>query len=355
MTSADPTLLAVCLGGIGAGLVLLWRGFGGYRSATRIGDTATSRISALAAGEVRVTGTIERAEVTLVSPLQSRECVWYRATVSSTDRDGHDLVHEERGVGFRVRDASGSIRVFPRGGRVDAPDRFRERTGLLGDEPPGLALREGSAYGTEMPADRDAAVAALLTVHAPEPDADFGGPLPGSLGPAGRQYREARLEIGDVITVVGTALPFGQLDDPSGADRLDRVGDPLTGLDDPTVAAEVAEARAAGELLTPEAAWGNAAIPGFGIGRPVREPELDPGVAPPVLATPAEAAEADRTFDLEPDLVVIAAGRDSPLLIVPGSPGEAAAREQGRFLVGLLGAVLAIGSAVAGAILLAAR
>lgn len=355
MTAADPTLLAICLAGIGGGLVLLWRGFGGYRSATRIGDTSTSRISALAAGEVRVTGTVERAEVTLVSPLQSRACVWYRATVRSTDRDGHDLVHEERGVGFRVRDASGTIRVFPRGGRVDAPDRFRERTGLLGDEPPGLALREGPAYTAEIPADRDAAIAALLTVHAPEPDADLGGPLPGSLGPAGREYVEARLEVGDVITVVGTALPFGQLEDPSGADRLDRAGDPLTGLDDPTVAAEIAEARAAGELLTPEDAWGNAAIPGFGIGRPVREPELDPGVAPPVLATPAEAATAERTFDLRPDLLVIAAGPGSPLLIVPGSPGEAVAREQGRFLVGLLGALLAIGSAVAGAILLSAR
>jgi signal transduction histidine kinase len=39
------------------------------------------------------------------------------------------------------------------------------------------------------------------------------------------------------------------------------------------VAANLAEARQAGILLTdPAAAWGNAAIPGFGIGRPVSEP-----------------------------------------------------------------------------------
>ena len=47
----------------------------------------------------------------------------------------------------------------------------------------------------------------------------------------------------------------------------------------------VAEARAAGILrATPEEAWGNAAIPGFGIGRPTRPPELDPGADRPALA-----------------------------------------------------------------------
>ena len=54
------------------------------------------------------------------------------------------------------------------------------------------------------------------------------------------------------------------------------------------LAAELAAAGAAGTLLTPEEAWGNAAIEGFGIGRPVRAPELDPGVATPVLATAEE-------------------------------------------------------------------
>ena len=354
MTNVDPSLLGACLAGVAGGLALLWRGFGGYRAAAQIGDTSTSRIATLAAGEVRITGTVEAAEVTLVSPLQSRDCVWYRATVQSSGRDPGAVFHEERGIGFRVRDDSGAIRVFPRGARIDAPDRYSERSGMLGDAPPGLALRQGSAYGTDVPVDHDAAVAALLTVHRPDQVDDLGR-LPGSLAPERREYREARLEVGDVITVVGTAMPFGQLEDPSGADRLDRVGDPLTGLDDPTVAAEVAEARAAGELLPPEQAWGNAAIPGFGIDRPVRQPTLDPGVHAPVLATPEEAARIERTFDLAPDLLVVAAGRDTPLLIVPGSPGEAVAREQWRFTIGLLGAVLAIASAVAAAILVTAH
>jgi hypothetical protein len=52
-------------------------------------------ISALsaAAGEVRINGVIEPAELTLVSLLQ-------------------------------LRDSTGSLRVFPRGARVDAPLRF---------------------------------------------------------------------------------------------------------------------------------------------------------------------------------------------------------------------------------------
>ena len=352
MAAPDPSLLAVCAAGIAGGLGLLWRGFGGFRAAVTIGDTSTSRISSLAAGEVRVTGSIERAEVTLISPLQSRDCVWYRARVRSTGRDERDLFREERGVGFRVRDASGSIRVFPRGGRVDAPSRIDERSGTFGDPPPGLDLREGSPFGMEVAGDRAAAVAALLTVKRPDPDALLGGMTVGALegGPSGRHYEEARLEPGDVVTVVGTALPFGHLDDPDGADLLDHWGDPTTGLDDPAVAAEIAEARAAGQLLAPEEAWGNAAIPGFGIGRPVSEPELDPGVTTPVLATAEEAARIERTFDIEPNLLVIAASADAPLLVATGSPGEAVAREQGRFLVGLLGAVLAIASAVAGAI-----
>ena len=64
---------------------------GSYREATRIGDTATSRIASLAAGEVQVSGVIEPAELTLISPLQSTPCVYYRATVErrGTTVPGH--------------------------------------------------------------------------------------------------------------------------------------------------------------------------------------------------------------------------------------------------------------------------
>src|SRR6185295_5264553 len=104
---------------------------------------------------------------------------------------------------------------------------------------------------------------------------------------AGREltYQEARIEPGQVITVVGRALPFRDLADPTEADHAEL--DTLTGavdanhvpdlgaLEDPEVAASYARAREEGILLTnPADAWGNAAIEGFGIGRPVRAPDL---------------------------------------------------------------------------------
>ena len=65
----------------------------------------TSAIASLAAGEVRVSGVIEAAELTLVSPLQSQPCVYYRAVVARGDgTTGRCGFLEERAVGFRVRD-----------------------------------------------------------------------------------------------------------------------------------------------------------------------------------------------------------------------------------------------------------
>ena len=129
-----PQIAFIAVVGLVAGLWLLVRGMAGYRDATRIADTSTSRIATLAAGEVQISGVIEPAELTLVSPLQSSTCVYYRSSIDRTD-DGTDLdadFHEERAVGFRVRDESGDIRVFPRGARWDAPLVLDEATGIHG-------------------------------------------------------------------------------------------------------------------------------------------------------------------------------------------------------------------------------
>ena len=340
--------------GVAVGLWLLVRGMAGYRHATRIGDTATSRIASLAAGEVQVSGVIEPAELTLISPLQSATCVYYRSTIDDGD-DGPDLgaaFHEERAVGFRVRDASGDIRVFPRGARWDARTELDEATGMMGDEPPGLALRTGPAVaGTEL--DRETAVAALLTVRpaATSTLAVLAGGTGSAYGSGSRRrrYREARLEPGDAVTVVGRAIPFSDLADPTEADVA--LGSELA-TDDPEVSGDIAEARAVGLLEdTPEEAWGNAAIPGFGIGRPVREPELDPAATPLPIASPTAAAEAERRFTIAPESLVLASAPGVPLLIAHGVPTAAVERHQDRFLLGLFGAVLAIGSAMALAVM----
>ena len=332
--------------GVVAGLALLVRGLSGYRSALDVGDLSTSAIESVAAGEVRISGVIEPAEMTLVSLLQSVPCVYYRATVGDDgNRRTPDAGYtEERAIGFRVRDLTGSIRIFPRGARFDAPVRFQGETDLTGSEPVGLDLRRG---GSTQLAEVDRAVAAadLLEVHEPLEMSTLGG-LRDRRGH--RSYRETRLAPGDPVTIVGRALPFSDLDDPDGADL--GLGADLS-LDDPEVDADLAEARATGHLADdPAAAWGNAAIPGFGIGRPVSTPSIDPAAHPLPLAGADEAARVRQTFDIAPEALVMAASPEVPLLIAHGIPGDVVERGQVRFTVGLLGAVLAIVSAMVVAI-----
>lgn len=344
-------LIALSVGGVLAGLWLLARGLRGYRTATDLADTATSPIATMAAGEVRLAGTIEPAEVVLVSPLQSRTCVYYRSTIQHAD-DGPLFgagggLDEERAVGFRVRDASGSVRVFPRGARWDAPRRFDDRDGTFGDRPPGLLLRTGGAV-TQGDPDVQTRIADLLRID-PGPTS-LVHPLLRDGGSRGeRRYQEWRLEPGDAVTIVGRALPFVDLADPAEADVA--IGHELA-ADDPEVLGDIAEARAVGLLADdPAQAWGNAAIPGFGIGQPVRTPELHPEADAPDLAPASDAERFARIFQIAPEELVLASGPGASLIIAHGSPGTAAERHQDRFLVGLLGAMLAIGSAVALAVL----
>jgi hypothetical protein len=358
---ADLTLTVLAAVGVVVGLVVLVRGFAGYRAAHRISGTSTSRISALAVGEVLVSGAAEPLELTLVSPLQSAPCLYYRARVrEASDGDGRDLFAEERAVGFRVRDASGAVRVFPRGARFDVPNAFDTASGAWDGDPPGLLPRTGSAFGPGP--DRDSQVAALLTVRDPGGDPwghdrspgaptilGYGGSVLGA-GSGRRHYQEARIDPGEVVTVIGQVLPFSELDDPATANVVDGSADPTS---DPEIAADLAEAREAGILAgTPAEAWANAAIEGFGIGHPVRSPILDPAATAPPPPDPAIAAQAAATFEIAPGDLVIAASDEVPLIVSLGAPESAAARHQVQFVIGLLGAVLSIGSAMALALVL---
>jgi hypothetical protein len=352
---SGPIALAII--GIVGGLVVLGRGLGGYRRANLISDIAGATISAIAAGENRVSGTIEAAELVLTSPLQSEPCIYYRSSVMEEGgRSESRVFHDERAVGFRVRDSSGAIRVFPRGAAFDVPDLFNARSGMLGDEPVGLRLRSGPTTDVAEK-DRVSQIAELLSVHPAGSALDGADGSPAlrssgvfgaaGFGPGGgrRHYREARLGVGDPVTIVGLALPFDQLPDPDGSDEMDGSLDPAGS--DPEIAADLAAARASGPLAaSPEQAWGNAAIPGFGIGRPVRAPTLDPAAQPVPLASAAEAADAQRVFDISPNSMILACTPDLRLLVTSGTPAVAGQRADDRFILGLLGAVLAIGCAL---------
>jgi hypothetical protein len=340
--------------GLVGGLALLGRGLRAYQRAGNVAGIGTSRIATLAAGEIRLVGVIEADVLTLVSPLQSVPCVYYRSRIRDPD-DARTIFDEELAVGFRLRDASGAIRVFARGARCDAPLRFDATSDRDGDDPPGLNVNQGASHRPAVE-DREAQIAALLTVRQPA-DSPGEGPRGESTlfsatlgvgglalaGPPRHDYEERRLEPGDTVTIVGSALPFCDLDDPATADRFD----PTIALDDPEVAMNLAEARAAGILAaTPEEAWGNAAIPGFAIGRPARAPELDPGADVPALASREEASAAEARFEIPAGELVVAATPEHPLAIVAGTPGEARARDDTQVLLGLAGAALAIVSAV---------
>jgi hypothetical protein len=363
----DPSalLLAASTLGIGGGLLLLARGVSGYRRAGRVADTATSRIGTLAVGEVRVTGRVEPAELTLVSPLQSLPCVYYRARIRAQDsRQRRAVLDDARAVGFRVRDETGSIRIFPRGAAWDVPPTFHAADGFTGDTPAGLALRTGPAIQPATP-DREELAARLLSVR-PAFAASVLDPVAGGgtlsladrlgagVGAGRREYEEGRIELGATVTVVGTALPFDQFPDPDGADVSENepMSGPLGAAADPEIAADLEAAIAAGNLETdPDEAWGNAAIPGFGIGKPVRAPELDPLATQPAVADAPTAERFERTFEIAPTELVLAVAPGRPLLISIGAPVAAVARGQNRFVLGLLGATLAIASAVVLALL----
>ena len=78
----------------------------------------------------------------------------------------------------------------------------------------------------------------------------------------------------------------------------------------------------------------------------MRPPELDPDADVLPLGTAEDAARVERRFTIAPNALVFASAPDVPLLIAHGVPGVAASRNQATFVIGLLGAVLAIGSAM---------
>jgi hypothetical protein len=360
-----PQVMFLVAAGFVGGLVLFARGLVAYRRDRLVEAVATSRLDALAAGEVRISGTVEAVAMTLVSPLQSRPCVWYRARVEETGENSRLLMNEERAQEFDLRDETGRIRVVPRGARWEISHAFDESTGLTGDEPPGLEPRTGSSFAAIAERDpermseleRDAAVEALLTVKVPTrtgaADAAVGGSSDGvgiglGVGKRGKRYREARLEPGETVTIIGQALPW------SDVRETFRTWDAGSNVER-DIAGDIAEARAAGLLANSSVeAWGNAAIPGFGIGRPTEMPDLDPEAAAPEVIEPgAEPTAADR-YLVGDDELVVARGH-SILAIYAGTPALASSHHDSTFVLGIVGAVMSVISVVALGVMLTGR
>jgi hypothetical protein len=342
------------LAGFVGGLAMFARGLVAYRRDRLVSSVATSSIEAIAAGEVRITGEVVIDGSVLVSPIQSKPCVWYRSKIDDTSENGGVILNEERAQHFFIDDGTSRIRVVPRGARWEVGLDYDESTSFMGDEPVGLERRTGAAHTTILPDDpeamsgsqRQVAIASLLTVRpAAEPAVaeGFGSSSAGlatgfGLGATsgGRRYREARLEPGDAVTIIGQALVWGDVKSAMHA------WDPSTNVES-TIADDLAAARAAGILAnSPEEAWGNAAIPGFGIGMPAEAPELHPDAHEAEVADAETAAEYERRHEIPDEDLVITRGDRGDMAIYDGTPAAATTHHDFAFAMGVMGALMAV-------------
>ena len=119
-------LAAGAVVGLGAGGWLLVRGLLAWRDIEAVDDIGTSSVSSLAAGEARLAGTIQPLALTLRSPLQSMECLYYRSRVRQDEgrNERRTIFSAERAVGFTLTDGSGTIKVLPRGATWRVPPRL---------------------------------------------------------------------------------------------------------------------------------------------------------------------------------------------------------------------------------------
>jgi len=347
-----PALVFVMAGLIG-GLALFVRGLVAYRRDRLISSVATSSLDGIAAGEVRVTGVVEAIDQTLVSPLQSEPCVWYRARVEETGDNGRVLLDEEKAQEFHIKNETGQIRVVPRGARWEISTVFDESTGITGDEPPGLKRRSGAMYAAALERDpgemteteREVARQALLTVQQPAEattaegwsvaDGNWGMGV-GLATQRGRRYREARLEPGEVVTILGQALPWSDIRDAIHA------WDPSSNVE-ATIAEDIATARELGTLAaSPEEAWGNAAIPGFGIGAPTAQPELDERARQPETVSEEAHEDALAQYDIPNEELILSRGQKGEMAVYLGAPQAAVMHHDFAFALGVLGAFMAV-------------
>src|SRR3954453_11890671 len=172
MDSIQPYLLMLGFVGVLGGFVAFVHGLGAYRREAVVGSIATSTVDGLAAGEIRLSGTVRPLAVTLVSALQSVTCVWYHSKITEGGDSERVVLDEQRGIDFLLEDPTGSVRVVPRGMRARIDPAFNEPTDMLGEDPIGLSRRIGAASMAVGVLDRDAAIAELLTVRPPSRDPD---------------------------------------------------------------------------------------------------------------------------------------------------------------------------------------
>ena len=93
-----------------------------------ISEYPTSTIAAATQGYVELTGGA-RQILPLKSPLQGRDCVWFRYWVYACDENGlwHLEKYQSSEQPFEIEDATGRCRVDPNGAEIIAAERHQKR------------------------------------------------------------------------------------------------------------------------------------------------------------------------------------------------------------------------------------
>ncbi len=191
------------------GLVLFLVGFHFLRRRRLIENTPPSKIRSLAMGLVEIYGEVIPAkEVVLKSPLQNKDCVYYRYTVEEYRQTGKNsswvtVEHATKSVEFFLRDDTGTVLVNAEGAEVEIPMEFESKA-------------RPSFF--------------KMSVNM--------GPLGFSLGEPQRRYREWLIEPKDKLYVMGNAgdNPFVEegTADQGVADIMIQKGGPMFYITDKT-------------------------------------------------------------------------------------------------------------------------
>ena len=291
-----------------------------------------------------MSGIVEPAELTLVSLLQSVPCVYYHATVGS-DQDRRGAGDGLRRRSSRSASASamrpgacGSSRAA-RGSTHRSASRARP-TCPATNRPVSPSGREARPRSAEI--DEAVAVAALLTVARPETAGDpardprprWSAVVPRVPARAGRSGHDRR---------PGTPLLRPRRPGLGRHRRRRRIRSSTTRRSRPTSPRRGPTAPSSTIRPRPGATRRS---PASGSGVRWSTPVIDPAANALPLADAEAAARAERTFRIAPETLILAASDEVPLLIAHGVPGVVVGRGQARFMVGLLGAILAIASAM---------
>jgi hypothetical protein len=130
-------LIVACAAGAAGGSWIFFSAFQRLRLRRAILNTPTSKARSAAMGKCELKGLAKAGAKPLTGPFSGKPCVWYGWKVEEESRDSKGNTHWReiaRGESFEaffVEDATGSLKIEPRGAEVEALLESQYRSGGL--------------------------------------------------------------------------------------------------------------------------------------------------------------------------------------------------------------------------------